>query len=388
MHLSSQPKPINMKKLTFLLLLSGALFLPTSCGLFDGIEQELKQLREQSVLALNDGINAIQNESADWQFVLKDLSQQIDQRVQDILTYNIPYILNLASQRALSTVLCVKENIKDEVIYYLQVARAELITGELPPLPATKICLTSLSTIDLNAPRNIRNQIIYTGYYIHTQDSIQAFLVKGNVKVAIPKSNLGFPDISNITLSLTSYSDATLSNYTHIKLYYNLDVISSIGIDKVVPNPPTPKIVQTKDNTIVWIPPHTNGDREFDGHGPKMIAHFFLKHDGLKVFAQVYLFAQETKSDWTTASGYSQWIEIYTAPSGYRINKIKDPTAYYNILRSTSGVDYVDTNHEDHEIETVVGRATLAGDTDGSEAGSKTKITLKLKTFTVEIQQN
>jgi hypothetical protein len=379
-----------MKSFKPVLVLMLLAIFPYSCGLVDSVNEiksELTQLREQSVLALNDGINALQNSSSDVLTVLKDVEGRMDKRIQDVLTYNIPYITNLASQRLLSSVLCIKESVKDEAIYYLQVARAELITGILPPLPHTKICLTSVSTIDLNAPRGLRNQVIYTGYYIHTQDSIKAFLVNGANSIEIPKDKLGFPDISNITVSLVNYSDDVLKLYTHLQLRYNKTVISAIGIDPVRITPPVIETAYTRRETMVFIPPHTYGDREFGGNGPKMISHLYLRQDGNRVYAQVYLSARETRSDWTTAEGSSQWVEIYTVRSGYKINRLLDNTTYLHLLRASNGADYVDTNHEDHIMETTVGRATLVGDTSGDEAGSRTKITLNLKTFAVEIQK-
>lgn len=379
-----------MKSLNYLMVLFTVFFSFTthSCKKLDRIISGVTELREQTVLALNDGVNTLQNESSDWQSVLKDLELKIDKRINDILTYNIPYIINYASQRALSTILCIKESIKDDVIYFLEVAIAELITGVKPPLPATKICLTSILTIDLNAPRSIRNQVVYTGYNIHTKDFIIAYLINVNTgtKTEIPRSKLGFPDISNITLSLVDYSDAILNSYTHLELYYNEEVISSIGIDKKVIVPPVVLTEYTKAETIVFIPPHTYGDRDHKGNGPTMISHVTLKCDATRVYAQIYLYARETKYDWTTASGYSVWKEIYRVPSGYRINSIKDPKSYRNILR-VNGKDYVDTSIEDHIMETVVGRATLVGDADGNEAGTRTKITLSLKRFKIEIQK-
>ena len=375
-----------MKIFKLLSFLSFFSFLPLSCNISDKIEAELTVIREQAVVSLNDGINTLQNQSSDWKSVLKDLESKIDKRVQDVLTYNIPYITNLASQRVLSSVLCVKESVKDEVLYYLQVARAELVTGILPPLPHPKICATSLLTIDLNAPRNIRNQVVFTGYSINTKDSIHAVLINGTTKLDIPLSKLGYPDISNITVSLTDYSDAALTSYTHLQLMFNKEVISSIGIDKKVIDPPLIETVSTAQREIVWIPPHTYGDRDFNANGPRMVSHVYLKQDGYKVYAQVYLYAQETKSDWTTATGTSNWIEIYSVKSGYRINKILEPSDYLNILR-TNNADYIDNSIEDYTIETVVGRAILVGDTKGDEAGDKTKITLNLKSFDIEIQK-
>lgn len=361
-------------------------FVPTSCDITDTLKTEITVVREQAVISLNDAINTLQNQSTDWKPVLKDLETKIDKRVQDALTYNIPYITNLASQRALSSVLCVKESVKDEVLYYLQVVRAELVTGILPPLPHTKICATSQVTLDLNSPRNIRNQIVYTGYYIHTKDSIKAFLVNDTGRIEILKNRIGYPDISTITLSLTDFSDAVLTNYTHLQLTFNKDVISSIGIDKKLPDPPVIETATTWQRDIIWIPPHTNGNKDFDGSGPRMVSHVYLKHDGTKVFAQIYLYAQETKSDWTTAAGTSQWVEIYSVKDGYRINRIKETTDYLNILRNNN-VDYVDNSIDDYIVETVVGRAIVVGDTTGDEAGSKTKISLNIKPFNIEIQK-
>jgi hypothetical protein len=375
-----------MKFLKGLLYFLFFCFFPTSCDITDTLKTEVTVVREQAVISLNDAINTLQNQSTDWKPVLKDLETKIDKRVQDALTYNIPYITNLASQRALSSALCVKESVKDEVLYYLQVVRAELITGILPPLPQTKICATSQVTLDLNSPRNIRNQIVYTGYYIHTKDSIKAFLVNDTARLEIPKNRLGYPDLSTITLSLTDYPDATITKYTHLQLMFNKDVISSIGIDKKLPDPPVIETATTWQREMIWIPPHTNGNRDFEGAGPRMVSHVYLKHDGTKVFAQIYLYAQETKSDWTTAAGTSQWVEIYSVKDGYRINRIKEPADYLNILRNNN-VDYVDNSILDYIVETVVGRAIIVGDTEGDEAGSKTKINLNIKPFNVEIQK-
>ena len=46
-----------------------------------------------------------------------------------------------------------------------------------------------------------------------------------------------------------------------------------------------------------------------------------------------------------------------------------------------------DESVDDYIMETVVGRAILVGDVVGDEAGSRTKITLNLKPFNIEIQK-
>ena len=375
-----------MKTLQICSILLFFSFLQFSCKKLDPVQDEMARLKDEAIIALNDGINTFEDQSGDWQAILKDLENKIDKRVEDLLTYNMTYINNLAKQRGLSTVACVKENLKDEVLYYLEMARSQLLTGVLPALPATTICQTSLSAIDLNKAMDTRSQVIYSGYFIHNKDSIKAFWVNEGSKSEIPASKITFPDISTIKVSLVDYADATITTYTQLQLFYNNEVISSIGIDKKSANPNPVVKDKTRTQTIVFIPPHTNGDRDFSGNGPKMTANLSLTQNGLKVFAQVYLSARETKSDWTTASGYSKNFEIYTVPSGYRITRLTSPSGYVGILKK-NGIEYVDTNHNDETITTFVGSATLVGDVSGPEAGDKTKITLVLNPFNIEIQK-
>jgi hypothetical protein len=367
-----------------------------SCGLGDSVNEiktEMTQLREQSVLTLNDGINALQNTSADLKSTLKDMESRIDKRVQDAMTYNIPYITNLASQRLLSSVLCIKESAKDEAIYYLKVARAELITGVQPPLPSTKICLTSMPTVDLNAPRTVRTVMQYTGYYIHTPSAIKARLRKTSffngrifyigTALNIPASKIGFPDISNITVSLSEYSDEVLKGYTNLELLYNDEIISTINIVQKTPAPPVIETIRTYNQQIICIPrDNQSAEKDFGGRGPAMSANFHLMHDGFHVYAKLYVYAAETNGGRAYAEGQTPWIEIYTVKDGYKINRILDPTDYWQILGN-----YVDTSMEDFYMETSVGRAKIVGDTGGPEVGTRTGVTLQAKPFSVEIQK-
>jgi len=362
------------------------LITPLSCKKLDRLEIELKTFRENAILSLNDGINLLENESADWQFVLQKISNDLNDNIQDALTYDIPYIINIASQRATSSVLCIKENVKDEVLYYLRVAKSELLTGLIVPLPQTKICLTSLPVLDLNAPRAIRNNVIYTGIFIHTVDSLRAALINvaNNTSKEINPLALGFPDISNITLSLGDFTDEELSEYTHLQLYYNDTDISTISIEKKVIIPNEPEIDNTNTKSIVYIPPLVSGSSDFRGI-LQMRCHLELKHNGIRAFARVWL--QALGGFGSLAQGWSQWVEIYTVRDGYKIIMFDDPINYTDILKSSSGEHYIDDNHRDFIMETIVGRATLVGDTSGSEAGTETKITLDLKSFLLKIQK-
>jgi hypothetical protein len=65
------------------------------------------------------------------------------------------------------------------------------------------------------------------------------------------------------------------------------------------------------------------GDREFDGHGPAVKSNVRLRigDGGQSLYADIYLHAKETKSDWSETEG--KWTrKVWQAPKGKRITKI------------------------------------------------------------------
>ncbi len=79
------------------------------------------------------------------------------------------------------------------------------------------------------------------------------------------------------------------------------------------------------ENIEEWLCPNAliRGDREFDGHGPKIKCEAKLRigDDGTELFADIYLWAQETQHDWSTTE--RRWSKkVYDAPNGKRIESI------------------------------------------------------------------
>ena len=119
--------------------------------------------------------------------------------------------------------------------------------------------------------------------------------------------------------------------------------------------------------TRIFIPPHTNGDKEYSGNGPKVTCwvRLSLINNNTQVQSKIYMHARETKSDWTTASGTDSHI-IYTAPTGKRISRI--------VTSPYDSITYTDTNHG---VDTFprgnggpVRQFEFIGDTSGDDAGT------------------
>ena len=131
-----------------------------------------------------------------------------------------------------------------------------------------------------------------------------------------------------------------------------------------------------------FVPPHTRGDREFAGHGPKVYVSTQLINQGTYLEANVYMKAEETKSDWTTASG-SKKYRIYNVESGWRIKRI--------ITDTFSSASYTDN---DHGVDTLslgsadlVNQFLVVGDTSGNDAGTDTRVSVNFNTITVELEK-
>lgn len=79
------------------------------------------------------------------------------------------------------------------------------------------------------------------------------------------------------------------------------------------------------DDIVEWLCPDklVRGDREFDGHGPKVKCEVKLRlsNDSTALFADIDFWAQETQQDWSTTE--AQWSKkIYDAPYGVKIKNI------------------------------------------------------------------
>ena len=118
--------------------------------------------------------------------------------------------------------------------------------------------------------------------------------------------------------------------------------------------------------TAFFIPPLVEGDRDFGGHGPVTYLRIDLQvRNDKEVWAEVYMRARETKSDWTTAEGTAEF-QIGSSPK-----------PIIDILTSrVQDHQYTDTNHEMDVFSFPgsgpVSRIEYVGDTKGAEAGIRT----------------
>jgi len=133
------------------------------------------------------------------------------------------------------------------------------------------------------------------------------------------------------------------------------------------------KIVHVHTTTLklgpFW-PRHTEGDCDFDGHGPTVDANVRLgvSSDGQRILAYTYMKATETQADWTTAQSDFAGLPIPlpSKPIGWRVKSLLGQT--------TSSVAFSDAGHGYHNIagNTGIASFSIKGDTDGDDVCNKT----------------
>ena len=119
--------------------------------------------------------------------------------------------------------------------------------------------------------------------------------------------------------------------------------------------------------TYTYMPPHTRGDKDFDGNGPRVVVDASIEHDDKTVYFVIKMIAEETKPDNTTAMGTTRTL-MYTAPNGRRITSLGGETSWPGL------VSYYDSNHGVDKFDTPLGPVSVFGDHAGDDAGTYTKV--------------
>jgi hypothetical protein len=109
------------------------------------------------------------------------------------------------------------------------------------------------------------------------------------------------------------------------------------------------------------VPPRTQGDAEFKGHGPTIEARvqFRVREDRLE--RRVFFRASETKKNWSESKGWSEWAVAHQDP------RIKGAT----IVGSESFLLASQTlsGHGEHSFRSDFGAILVRGDRKGDDAG-------------------
>ncbi len=129
-----------------------------------------------------------------------------------------------------------------------------------------------------------------------------------------------------------------------------------------------------------FVPGLVSGDGEFNQHGPLVTVNAELYLQGTdSLMCCVYMKAEETEPDWTTAEG--EWdILLYQAPDGWKITGMcsASPACHMQYIDYDNDRDWLFCQYFIFQCE---------GDTEGPDVNNGTCLWVQVRCAEVEIQK-
>lgn len=333
-----------------------------------------------AIAAFDRAITAASVANADWETIVQRLLNELPDDVSATIRNDVSNTLNRGVAAAGIETRCGFDFVRTRVVQDLIRIRAKL-KGEPVNPPEPAFCQAIPNTIQLSLDMASRPNIEYDGYDYDAAVRPKVFLQQKNGQEIDVSQYLSVTHHYQMTLNLGPGAIGSLLNdkIEKVVLKWNDKILSEIPVIQA------PCKVQTITKTpelTSWMPPHTRGDAEFDGNGPSVHLDVYIRKSAEAVYADIFMRAEETDSDWTMADGWTS-IVLYEPPPGYEVVGVSPNTEFHH--------QYTDTNHDNDKFP--IGSGTVAsleytGDTDSDdEAGKITKVHIRWSQFQFQIRQ-
>jgi hypothetical protein len=360
----------------------------SGCSLIDF--SPLTSITDQAAARIDAAMADLQNESADVQSILEDLQHDlIEIGVKQTISVQISDLIGRSIAKTGVEFKCSVDFLHTRVREELQRIKDQLL-GRDPTERLPVLCQAVQSAIQLDLIETGQMPILeMSGYNFQLEKNIVANLQYGDGSSQDVSQYLAIQSNYFMVVNLVSMYNARLldpveSSFATLQLRWNDQPVSTTNI--IPPVIPRCETVEEKVNpgVIEYTPPHTRGDKEFDGHGPNMYASVTVASDDQRSwYFIVYLKAEETESDWTTAEGTRNTQPFYRVPDGYEFVQLLTPQANDGQYRDTNHV--LDTFYPNDQGP--VHHFEAFGDHDGSDAGSYTKVRAIFNQIVFRIKQ-
>ena len=349
----------------------GAALLVSSCGFdraIDTVTDTVTDTRTATVNALNDAIDSLNANSAAWQSVLQDTMNKLTDAAQATVRNEIANVASRSIAQAGVEFRCNADFVGDRVRQALVRIKAQFLGQSVPPVQPG-FCQVVPIAVDRDAvPAHVK-QLEFYGYDFEAATNLRVFLEGRKVTQQDGRldvtSKLDRPTHYAMTLKFGATGVQLTDTSQRFVLEWEGRQISTVAVIQ----PQTPvcesRIVRLPLTRVTYVPPHTRGDGEFDGNGPVVDARVNLLVRPQSIDARVYMKAQETSSDWTTAEG-TKVFPLFKPGPDWQIDGVVEDTVTTH--------HYVDTNTTDDSFDkgsgTAVKRFVFVGDTDEQRGGN------------------
>ncbi|MDH5728033.1 MAG: hypothetical protein OEZ58_03520 [Gammaproteobacteria bacterium] len=412
------------------------MFLLSACGLIDGIKgiggglDKIGNSVENATRIIDNGIADIGADSTRWRNVLQEVATNLPSEISETIRIDAQNLVSRSVALSGAELRCNFDFLGARAIGNLQNLKAKLLGKSVRPLPPA-FCQVVPDSIALRVKPERWETITLYGYDLdHEAASVSgpgnATLLKKDIALAsIPlrktrvdpklttiksideKARLihfylqttdgNYYPIHETRIGRTTHYQITLNVADLAKELYEKDIAkivsfwgsSAKGMPEIVIGSwqPRQRRFDIPASTTYYMPPNTAGDADFHtGTGKHMSVDVrgVLDISDTSVKSRVYMKAKEERSDWTTASGWSNWGTIFTPDKGWKIVDVNPKAS----SKQTANIDdHQNPKTYNRPSGEVVTRFTVRGDRKGDDAGVFTDVNVQWRTLSVLVEE-
>jgi hypothetical protein len=346
-----------------------------------GIAEKIQDLTTQTVNVLDDAIAALETQSAAWQSILQEAQARLTADAQSTIRNELASLVSRSLAQAGVEFRCNADFVGARVRQHLIRVKARLLGRAVPPVEPA-LCQVVPVAVDRSLVPGRLTHVEFYGYDFTAAANLAVFLERAGGSRVNVTSQLDRPTHYAMTLKFGATGvqlDAASSRFV---LEWDNRQISTIAVIQ----PATPvcqsRLITLPTARVTFTPPHTRGNADFSGNGPRVAASVTLVVTPQELRARVYMRARETKHDWTTAEGTREF-PLFVPDPGWRIERV--------VGNQASTHSYTDSDHAIDSFDLGSGgpvrRLEVTGDTRGSEAGTRTQVEVTFNPLRVELVQ-
>jgi hypothetical protein len=373
-------------------LLIALSFLLTGCGISDALNNLTGQVGNsttKTVNILDDAINQLAKNSADWQTILQETRDKLTEAAQSTVRTEVSQTLDRAVATTSTEFRCDVDFLRTRVREDLIAIKSKFLGQQAPPLQPS-LCNVIPSAIDLNLDQSRRNIIEYYGYNFDTTPNLQLVLENADGSTRDVTSNLTKPTYYHMTVNLGGAGVPLDGNSSKFHLRWQEQELSTLSVLQ----PTTPvcesKSIDPQPVKLTVVPEHTGGDTNFGGNidvNASIATDRWFAPTGVGVSAVINIKLRENGGDHTAASTF-QLVNLYTPDPGWDVEQLtlgqKTTDFHYTHTDTPSNIDSFDTGGQG-PVQHLDFEGLNSGD---GGAGSKSKVTITFNPLRMVVTQH
>lgn len=343
---------------------------------------------DRAVQVIDSGIADILARSDSWQSVLQRIANDLPQDISQTIRSDAQNLATRSIAQAGIEFRCNVDFLAQRAVEALRNLKARLL-GQAPAVLPPAFCQVAPAAINLNDAPGRWSSVTFHGYNLDHSDRngnpLRVLLLNSDGSSSpLAENRIGRTTHYQVTVNLGNMG-STLRRVSKLVMSWN-NSTTSLPQVVVIPWTPARRPETVNMGRTSFMPPHTNGDRDFDtgdNDPTTVILRAEFRQEASSLDNRVFMRARESKGDHTMVEGWSRWSRAYSAPSGWRIVSFR-PNAGSS---HRANVTVHGQQTYSRPAGEVVNRFHVWVDRNGDEAGTWTRMEVEWRPIEVIIEQ-